>query len=370
MSFLFSGKDDNQSNDVSIVPDLIKLHQESSISYPYAWIDNSVAVPSEAIIKKVEFTGSKEEINLPFDLKGSMVDHWRIGGITKLIMAAQGYDTTKKSDLLRFLIDIKGILSARTGKGEDKRHQPFHYFLTRGPSFLTGGVVCNTHGKEANDPVSQFVTAKWYVPLVEYLAKTINTMEPSEVKTSCLESKYFTKSINISLFIFSNKHLLLYIFYIEWRGSLYAAKPNSVQLLHFDGTLNDIRQIVPQWDGPFYSGSVSDQDHNFAIELLSSFDDNKLPIPEGTLLGSLLMLFLHRDYENIFRQFGASKRSYAGMSDDATPESIHDALLSLACLLIGVMKRNSLISTGGNVSFMNVILVCCYYLPSSSRKSL
>jgi len=134
--------------------------------------------------------------------------------------------------------------------------------------------------------------------------------------------------------------------------------------------LNDIRQIVPEWEGPFYSGSVSDQDHNFAIELLSSFNDNKLPIPEGTLFGTLLMLFLHRDYQNIFNQFGAAKRRYAGMSDDATPESIHDALLSLACLLIGVMKRNSLISTGGNVSFMNVILVCCYYLSSSSRKSL
>lgn len=179
-----------------------------------------------------------------------------------------------------------------------------------------------------------------------------------------------TKSINISLFIFSNKHLLLYIFYIEWCGSLYAAKPNSAQLLHFDGNLNDIRQIVPEWEGPFYSGSVSDQDHNFAIELLSLFDANNLPIPEGTLLGTLLMLFLHRDYNNIFNQFGAAKRSYGGMSEEHTPESIHEGLLSLACLLTGVMKRNSLITTGGNVSFMNVILVCCYYLSSSSHISL
>ena len=361
MNILFSGKDDNQGNDVSIVPDLIKLHQESSTSYPYAWIDNSVAVPSEAIIKKVEFTGSKEEINLPFDLNGSMVDHWRIGGITKLIMASEKYGT---SDRLSFLID-NGILPAHTGKGRDKRHQAFSFFLERGPLFLTGGDVYDSAGKTANDPVTQFITTNFYVPLVGYLAKTINEMEESDLKTSCLESKYYYQKYKYLTLIFSNKHLLLYIFYIEWRGSLYAAKPNSAQLLHFDGNLNDIRQIVPEWEGPFYSGSVSDQDHNFAIELLSSFDDNKLPIPEGTLFGTLLMLFLHRDYHNIFNQFGTARRSYAGMSDDATPESIHDALLSLACLLIGVMKRNSLITIGGNVSFMNVILVCCSYLSSS-----
>jgi len=187
MSFLFSGKDDNQGNDVSIIPDLIKLHTESSTSYPYAWIDNSVAVPSKAITKKVEFTGSKEEINLPFDLNGSMVDHWRIGGITKLIMAAQEYGT---SDCLSFLLDT-GILPAYTGKSIDKRHKTFSSFLARGSSFLTGGNVYNSRGEEVNDPVNQFITAKFYVPLVEYLAKTINEMDESEVKTSYLESKYY-----------------------------------------------------------------------------------------------------------------------------------------------------------------------------------
>ena len=137
MNILFSGKDDNQGNDVSIVPDLIKLHQESSTSYPYAWIDNSVAVPSEAIIKKVEFTGSKEEINLPFDLNGSMVDHWRIGGITKLIMASEKYGT---SDRLSFLIDNGVFYQHIPGKVEINVIKRLVFFLNVGHYFLLVGM--------------------------------------------------------------------------------------------------------------------------------------------------------------------------------------------------------------------------------------
>jgi len=196
VSILFDANDINKYRS-TIVPNYIERHERSTNDpYPFASINDGAPVPEKPIIGLVNLSISPtKNFTLPLAPSGVgdekvPVDPWHISGITNLIMASHGYGTTK-SELFRFLFD-NDILPQQPGTGNDRRYEGFKRFLQSG-SFLTGGDVIDAGGRLADDPVTQFINTKFYVPLVKYLEKTINEMDTSKskLKTDCMKSKYY-----------------------------------------------------------------------------------------------------------------------------------------------------------------------------------
>ena len=213
VSVLFDANDINKYRS-TIVPNYIERHERSTNDpYPFASINDGAPVPEKPIIGLVNLSiSATKKFTLPLAPSGVgnekvPVDPWHISGITNLIMASHGYGTTP-SELNRFLID-NDILPRYSGTGNDRRHEKFRNFLIKGPSFLTGGDVINVDGMLADDPVTQFINTKFYVPLVKYLEKAINELgEGSKLKKDCLESKYYC----LMLCLCYQQYILLYRF--------------------------------------------------------------------------------------------------------------------------------------------------------------
>ena len=206
---------DANNNIRTIIPNYTEQHERSTNNpYPFARTNDGAPVPKKPIVGLVNLSISpNKKFTLPLAPSGVgdekvPVDPWHISCITNLIMESKEYGTSP-SELNRFLFD-NDILPRYSGTGNDRRHEKFRNFLIKGPSFLKDGVVYNVDGKLADDPVIQFITTNFYVPLVKYLEEAINELDGgSKLKKDCLESKFLLFDV---MLVLSTVHIIISFF--------------------------------------------------------------------------------------------------------------------------------------------------------------
>ena len=135
-----------------------------------------------------------------------------------------------------------------------------------------------------------------------------------------------------------------------WRASKYtSADPELLEAA--DTLLSHILEVVAPWSGVQRSGKPTEEDMKLANKLYDLYDERRLPLPNGFKLTALVMLFLHRDYNNVGTIFQSAKLTYAGiLPENSSPARIHQVLEEIAAFSARAMMRDSLAKRGGSVS--------------------